>query len=66
VRNSAAESRQYSIAVDFVTTPGSTVIATRVVDVGPVAPHESAQWSTPASGQGHSDLSCVIRQALWS
>jgi hypothetical protein len=66
VRNSATKARRYSIAVDFVTTPGSTVMATRVVDVGPVNPNKSARWSTPASGQGQAKLNCVIRQALWS
>jgi hypothetical protein len=66
VQNSSTSSRTYSIAVDFVTKSGDTVMATRVLNVGPVASHASAHWSTPASGQGHADLTCVIRQALWS
>jgi hypothetical protein len=65
-RNSATSSRTYSIVVDFITNPGDTVMATRIVKVGPLAPHKSAKWSTPASGQGHVNLNCVIRQALWS
>jgi hypothetical protein len=67
VQNSSASSRTYSIAVDFVTKSGDTVMATRVVNVGPVASHASANWSTaPATGQGKANLTCVIRQALWS
>ena len=66
VRNSASSSRTYSITVDFVTNPGAEVKATRVVSVGPVDPDKSAQWSTPAAGQGQSNLTCVIRQSLWS
>lgn len=66
VHNSAATSRRYSIAVDFITTSGDTVQGTRVVTVGPVAPHTSASWSTPATAQGKSGLTCVVRQALWS
>ena len=66
VRNSATSSRTYSIAVDFITNPGDTVMATRIVNVGPLVPNKSANWSTPAAGQGHANLNCVIRQALWS
>jgi hypothetical protein len=66
VRNSATSSRTYSIVVDFITNPGDTVMATRIVKVGPLAPRKSANWSTPASGHGHANLNCVIRQALWS
>jgi hypothetical protein len=65
-RNSATSSRTYSIVVDFITHPGDMVMATRIVKVGPLAPHRSAKWSTPAAGQGHANLNCVIRQALWS
>ena len=66
VRNSATSSRTYSIVVDFITNPGDTVMATRIVKVGPLAPRKSANWSTRASGHGHANLNCVIRQALWS
>jgi hypothetical protein len=66
VQNSSTSSRSHSIAVDFVTMPGDTVRATRVVNVGPLAAHASANWSTPAAGQGHANLNCVIRQASWS
>ena len=65
VLNSATSSRTYSIVVDFITRPGDMVMATRIVKVGPLAPHKSANWSTPAAGQGQ-NLNCVIRQALWS
>jgi hypothetical protein len=66
VQNSGTASRKYSITVDFVTKTGDTVMATRVLNVGPVAPHASRNWSTPAAGQGQANLNCVIRQALWS
>jgi hypothetical protein len=66
IQNSSTSSRKYSIAVDFVTKSGDTVMATRVLNVGPVAPHASTNWSTPAAGQGQPNLTCVIRQALWS
>jgi hypothetical protein len=63
VRNPAPAARGYSIVVDFVTARGDTVLATRVTDVGPVAPGRLARWSvTGAAGQ--SDVTCVIRQAL--
>jgi len=65
-RNSATTARTYSIAVDFVTNAGGTVLATEVVNVGPVGSHQSKSWSTPAAGQGHANLRCVIRQSLWS
>jgi hypothetical protein len=66
VLNSAGSSRTYSIVVDFITKPGDMVMATQIVKVGPLAPHQSANWSTPPAGQGHANLNCVIRQALWS
>jgi hypothetical protein len=66
VLNSAKSSRTYAIVVDFITQPGDRVMATRIVKVGPLAPHKSANWSTPAAGQGDANLNCVIRQALWS
>ena len=66
VRNSATSSRTYSIVVDFITNPGDTVMATRIVNVGPLVPNKSANWSTPAAGEGRANLNCVIRQALWS
>jgi hypothetical protein len=66
VLNSATSARTYSIVVDFVTRPGDEVMATRIVKVGPLASHKSANWSTPAAGQGQANLNCVIRQALYS
>ena len=65
VTNSAATSRGYSIVVDFVTAPGNTVVATRVVDVAPVAPHRSANWGVWGPGPTEKNLTCVIRQALF-
>jgi hypothetical protein len=66
VQNSSTSPRTYSITVDFVTKSGDTVMATRVVNVGPVDPHASKNWSTPSAGHGQANLTCVIRQALWS
>jgi hypothetical protein len=66
VRNSSSTTRRYSIAVDFITMPGDTVQGTTVVNVGPVDPHNTAHWKTPATAKGHDHLTCVIRQALWS
>ena len=66
VRNSTTTAHHYSIAVDFITMPGDTVQGTSVVNVGPVAPHATAKWSTPATAKGKSDLHCVVRQALFS
>jgi hypothetical protein len=66
VHNRASTTRSYSLAVDFITTPGDTVIATRLVDVRAVAPGTSKTWTTgPAAAQSHAALSCVVRQALW-
>ena len=64
VTNSAARSRGYSIVVDFVTSPGNTVVATKLVTVPPVAPHASTGWSATGAAPGQTHLACVIRQAL--
>ena len=51
------------VARRLVADPVGLVLATRVTDVGPVAPGRLARWSvTGAAGQ--SDVTCVIRQAL--
>jgi len=61
--NTASARRAYSIVVDFVTPKGDTVLDTKVVSVGPVAPNSTVHWSaTGAAGQG--EVTCVIRQAL--
>jgi hypothetical protein len=64
VTNSAPGSRGYSIVVDFVTVPGDTVKATRVVTVPTVAPQATQNWTVRGAVPGEKDLTCVIRQAL--
>jgi hypothetical protein len=61
--NASSSSRAYSIVVDFVTVTGDTVLDTKLLNVGPVAPKSAVDWSvTGAAGQHH--VTCVIRQAL--
>lgn len=61
--NPMSSSRAYSIVVDFVTVKGNTVLDTKILTVGPIAPKTAAGWSvTGAAGQRH--VTCVIRQAL--
>jgi hypothetical protein len=64
VTNSAAGSRGYSIVVDFITNPGDTVMATRVVTVPAVAPQATQNWNVSGAVPGQKDLNCVVRQAL--
>ena len=64
VTNSATTSRGYSITVDFITVPGDTVMATRVITVPPVAPRATAKWSVGGAVPGQTHLTCVIRQSL--
>ena len=64
VTNSSADSRGYSITVDFITMPGDTVMATRVVAVPPVAPQATANWSVGGAVPGQKNLTCVVRQSL--
>lgn len=61
--NPASSSRAYSIVVDFVMVKGDTVLDTKLLTVGPIAPKSAVGWSvTGAAGQQH--VACVIRQAL--
>jgi hypothetical protein len=64
VTNSTATRRGYSITVDFITVPGDTVMATRVITVPPVAPHATANWSVGGAVPGEQHLTCVVRQSL--
>jgi hypothetical protein len=66
VTNSTGSMRGYSIVVDFITVPGDTVIATKLVTVPPVSPHASAKWSATGAAPGVRDLTCVIRQSLFT
>jgi hypothetical protein len=61
--NTSSSSLAYSIVVDFVTVKGDTVLDTKLLKVGPIAPKSAVGWSvTGAAGQRH--VTCVIRQAL--
>lgn len=61
--NPSSSSRAYSIVVDFVTVKGNTVLDTKLLTVGPIAPKSTVGWSvTGAAGQHH--VTCVIREAL--
>jgi hypothetical protein len=64
VTNSTDQPRGYSIAVDFVTVPGNTVKATRVVTVPPVAPRATQDWTVGGAVPGEKNLTCVVRQSL--
>ncbi|HXW34705.1 MAG TPA: hypothetical protein VEJ87_09000 [Acidimicrobiales bacterium] len=66
VDNPTSAPRRYSIAVDFVRAQGDTVVATTVVNVPKVDGGHVAHWATPREAAGETDLSCVIRQALWT
>jgi hypothetical protein len=61
--NPSSSSQAYSIVVDFVTAKGDTVLDTKILNIGPLAPKSAVEWSvTGAAGQQH--VTCVIRQAL--
>jgi hypothetical protein len=64
VTNTTATRRGYSITVDFITVPGDTVMATRVITVPTVAPHATADWSVGGAVPGEQHLTCVVRQSL--
>jgi hypothetical protein len=64
VTNPSGTTRGYSIVVDFITVPGDTVVATKLVNVPPLAPHASAKWSAAGAAPGVHNLTCVIRQSL--
>ncbi len=61
--NTSSSSRAYSIVVDFVTVRGDTVLDTKLLNVGPVAPKSAVHWSVTGAA-GHRNVTCVIRQAL--
>ena len=61
VRNSKRIARNYQIVVDFVTTPGNTVLFTRVITIPKIKPGATARWSA-TSKRGIATASCVIRQ----
>jgi hypothetical protein len=52
----------YTLVVDFVTIPGSTVVDTSVIRVRDIQPGRIARWSTSGGG-GNRRLACVLRYA---
>ncbi len=64
VTNSSSTRQGYSIVVDFITVPGDTVVATKLVTVPPLEPKASAHWSSAGAAPGVQNLTCVIRQSL--
>jgi len=63
VKNATAKATGFQIVVDFVTQPGGTVLATRVVNVAPVSVGATARW-TASGAQGHTaGVGCIVRQA---
>ncbi len=62
VRNPGTKTTNFEIVVDFVTQPGSTVLATTVVDVQSVASGASANWSARGA-PGDSHVACIVRLA---
>lgn len=60
IKNSASDTRNYEIVVDYVTQPGDTVQDTKIVHVSKVAPGSTVAWSSTGA-PGKSNLACVIR-----
>jgi hypothetical protein len=63
--NPSSSSRAYSIVVDFVTVKGDTVLDSRVLNVGPVAPESGVDWSVTGAARQR-NVACVIRRVLAS
>jgi hypothetical protein len=64
VTNPSSAKQGYSIVVDFITIPGDTVVATKLVTVSPIPPKATAHWSATGAAPGAHNLNCVIRQSL--
>ncbi len=64
VTNASSARQGYSIVVDFITIPGDTVVATKLVTVSPIVPKATAKWSATGAAPGVKNLNCVIRQSL--
>ena len=61
--NHSSATQTYSVVVDFVKTKGDTVVDTKVLNVGPVKPKATVDWSATGAA-GAQNITCVIRQAL--
>lgn len=62
VKNPTESATAFQIVVDFVSEPGSTVLATTVVNVPRVAPGAKSTWSATGA-KGKTDVGCIVRQA---
>jgi hypothetical protein len=62
VKNPANVAKRFQIVVDFVSRAGSTVLATTILNVPPVAPGATATWAATGA-KGKSDVNCVVRLA---
>ena len=62
VRNPGPTAKRYQIVVDYVSQPGSTVLATTVLNVSSVPPKSSTGW-TAVGAKGKSGVACVLRLA---
>ena len=60
--NRRAVPASYTLVIDFVTIPGSTVVDTSVIRLRDVQPGRIATWST-SGGSGNRRLACVLRYA---
>jgi hypothetical protein len=63
VKNGAAKPQQFTVVVDFVDSKGDTVLATKVLQTAVLTSHKTAALSATGAA-GHTDVSCVIREAL--
>ena len=62
VKNAGSKATDYTLVVDFVKVPGSTVVATKVVHVGDVGAGHTAQWKAQG-GKADQKLGCILRYA---
>lgn len=61
VTNTAQTARSYQIVIDYVTVPGDTVIATRIVDTSSVKPGATTTWAASAK-TAEQHTGCFVRQ----
>lgn len=62
VKNPMKTATGFRIVVDFVSTPGSTVLGSSEVTVASVNPGATVDWSATGA-RGKSNVGCIVRQA---
>jgi hypothetical protein len=62
VKNPSSAAKRFQIVVDFVSRAGSTVLATTILNVPPVAPGATASWAATGA-KGKANVNCIIRLA---